>query len=351
MLAAAAVSALGGAPAAAHEETALHALSVIDEVRPQIPGVTFRVVQITQPTLVARNTTPEPLIILGSDDKPFLRIHRGRIESNARSMLTYISRDPSGSHSSPPQDIDVTGSPIWRLVEEGRTWSWFDPRIRFAGTVQRDWAIDARLGDRPIRITGGFENLEGHGHFDTRLDPVPSPVGELEIRLVDGSVPALFVRNETGRTLTVIGRRGEPFLTIGPRGVFGNVRSPDYYLGGNQTIRPVPPSADPSLRPRWRKLSRLPIWSWLEFRARIPPASEQRSILGPERRTILSWTTPMIFGDDRIELSGHVDWIPPVSTAREDSGLESLWLAIGLALAIAGIAYLLRGQLRARVSP
>jgi hypothetical protein len=343
------VLALGGSPVLAHEETALHALSVIHEVVPSIAGVTFRVVQITQPALVARNSTRAPLVIMDAEGKPFLRMYRGRVESNARSELTYISRDPGGSHASPPSDIAMTGGPVWRLLDKGQTWSWFDPRIRFAGDVGSEWTIDAALGNRPIRITGRFENLEGHGHFDTRLDQLPSEINDLELRLVDGSVPALFVRNETDQTLRVIGRGGEPFLTIGPRGVFGNVRSPDYYLGGNQTIRPVPASADPTRPPRWKRLSSLPIWSWLEFRARIPPSSEQRAVLGPDRRTILSWTTPMIFGNDPIQVTGHVDWIPPVATEQEGDAPTSVWIAVALAVVVAGGAYLLRDRFKARV--
>ncbi len=332
----------------AHEETALHALSVIDRVSPQIRGVSFRVVQLTQPVLVARNTTDQALIVTGTEGEPFLRLFNGRIESNARSELTYVSRDPTGSHAAAPEDLEPNKEPIWRPVERGKTWSWFDPRIRFATTKGRPWEISARLGSREILIRGSFESFDGHGHFTTELLPIDPPIDRLEIKLMDGLVPALFVRNETKETLAVEGRHSEPFLTIGPRGVFANLRSPDYYLGGNQTVRPVPPSADPTAPPRWRKLSEVPIWSWLEFRARLPASTHERSRLGTEEHAVLEWTSPMTLGRRPVEVIGRVLWIPPVShtAAREPNRVP--WIAGLAALLIAGGAFLYSRRPRTR---
>ena len=325
--------------ATAHEETALYALSVIDRVSPESSGVSFRVMQLTQPVLVASNRTDRPLLILGSHGEPFLRLSEGRVDTNLNSPLSYESRDPSG-HAQAPPDLDVGAEPRWQTLERGSSWSWFDPRIRFE--PGRDaWQVEARSGAQAIEITGSFEPLDGHGHFLTALED-PPVVPRLEIELLDGAIPALFVRNETGDELRVPGRQGEPFLRIGPKGVLGNLRSPDYYLGGSQTVRPVPRSADPNAPARWKRLSRVPIWTWLEFRARLPVRLTQRSLLGPTRRTVLRWTTPMDLGGRDLELKGLLEWVPPENVSHgsdEESGLgPTFWLTVSGAAALVVVA-------------
>jgi hypothetical protein len=331
----------------AHEETSLDALSILDRVQPDPQGISFRVVQITQPSLVATNRTDEPLVIFGPQGEPFLRIADGKVEANLRSEISYAMGDPTGGHATAQRDLDPERSPRWRLIGRRRSWSWFDPRIRFRDAETRQWTIDARLGPRAIRLTGTFEPLEGHGHFRTVLvEPIQVP--DLEVRLLEGLVPAVYVHNETEREMSIIGRAGEPFLRIGPKGVFGNTRSPDYWLGGTQTVRAVPAGADPSKPPRWQRLSDIPLWSWLEFRARLPVAAQQRSKLGSVRRTVLSWTTPMRLGQEAIRVRGRVDWIPP--RAEQQTATETFdvgpWLAAGGAVLIAGAALLMRRRLR-----
>jgi len=331
-----------------HEETALHALSVIDRVSPHVPGISFRVVQLTQPVIAATNRTGRPLVIADDRGDPFLRLVRGRVEVNLASPLTYVSRDPT-DRSRAPANLDAGQRPRWQFVERGRTWSWFDPRIRFApGTPS--WELRARLGDRAIVITGGFEPLEGHGHFQTELTSVPRIPG-LEIRLLQGAIPGLFVRNETDRVLKVRGRGGEPFLRIGPAGVVANERSPDYYLGGAQTIRALPGGLTAGEKPRWRRLSRVPIWNWLELRSRLPDRLHQRALLGPVRRTVVRWTTPMTLGRTGLELRGRVVWVPPLGVADEATPrVEPLWIgavaAMLLAVALIGRAAVLKPRKR-----
>jgi hypothetical protein len=342
---------LCGAPiASAHEESALHALSVIDAVTPQIPGLSFRVIQITQPVLFARNHTGKTLIVFGDKGEPFLRLRRGRVETNLHSSLTYTSRDPMGPHGAAPTDLNPAGKPDWSLLSRRDSWSWFDPRIRFAGPDVHNWEVRAKLGQQEVVISGSFESLSGHGHFATQLEPL-GEIPKLEIRLLDGLVPAIYVRNDTPKTLRVAGRHGEPFLEIGPRGVFANLRSPDYYLGGNQTVRNVPRSADPEARPQWERLSEVPIWSWLEFRARLPARAHERSTLGSERKVILKWVTPMVLGDERLPLRGAVEWIPPqVAASEAPDGNLGVWLSGAAALLIVGGAALLARRKRRLVA-
>jgi hypothetical protein len=303
----------------AHQETALYALAVVQDVTPSVDGLEIRVAQLTAPVVIATNKTNEALVIDGVDGEPFLRIRNGRVEANLRSPTAYRAADPTGERPL-PDGLRPELRPRWTLLARRTTWSWFDPRIGYRQGAHNDWSIPGSLGAQTLTISGGFEAMEGHGHFRTELDGTPEADG-IEIRMFDGLVPGMLARNTTDEVLRIPGRQGEPFLEIGPEGVFGNERSPDFYVSGGQTVRRVPALADPTAHPRWKRLSVEPVWSWLEYRARLPASSHHRAQLGTARHTVLSWETPVTLGDVRFEIEGHVEWIPPrIEPAVASSG-------------------------------
>ena len=310
----------------AHQETALHALAVVKDVSPSVDGLEIRVAQLTAPVVIATNRTDEALVIQGVDGEPFLRLRRGKVEANLRSPTSYRAADPTGERPL-PEGLRPELEPRWTLLARRSTWSWFDPRIEYRRGAHNDWSIPGTLGAQALTISGGFEAMEGHGHFSTQLDNTPEADG-LEIRMFDGLVPGMLARNTTDEILRIPGRQGEPFLEIGPKGVFGNERSPDFYVSGGQTVRRVPAIADPTAPPRWERLSSEPVWSWLEYRARLPARSHQRADLGTARHTVLSWSTPVTLGDEPFEIEGHVEWIPPRierAVASSGDGLLQRW--------------------------
>ena len=81
-------------------------------------------------------------------------------------------------------------------------------------------------------------------NYETRIVSVRPTVPGLEIRSVDlGN--RLEVTNRTGHEVLILGYDGEPYLRVGPRGVFENIRSPATYV--NRTLTggtPVPARAD-----------------------------------------------------------------------------------------------------------
>jgi hypothetical protein len=166
--------------------------------------------------------------------------------------------------------------------------------------------------------------------------------------LIQGPIPAVFVRNDTDETLRVAGREGEPFLRIGPGGVFANLMSPSYYAGGAQRIAPVPRWADPAAPPRWKRVSSQPVWGWLDQRAALPAEMQQRSVLGSERHTVSDWTIPMDLGERPLPLEGTVEWIPPVTPETEPGpqSIDVVRLAlVGLVLA-AAVAFVITSRRR-----
>ena len=318
--------------AVAHEEAAVHALAVITDVTPSVDGFEVRVAQLTAPVLIVTNNTRETAVILGEEGEPFLRITDRGVETNLQSPTSYRAADPTGERPV-PDDLDPEAAPEWIKIAPERSWSWFDPRASYSPGAP-DWSIPARIGGDRVTINGSYEPIDGHGLFRTTFDD-PVEIEDLELRLFDGLVPAIFVRNRTDEVLHVPGRAGEPFLRVGPRGVFGNKKSPDFYASGSQTVRAVPKGADPLAKPRWVRLSANPSWHWLEYRARLPAAAYQRTSLGTEPKTVLLWTTPLRLGEREFDLAGHVEWRPPSvpQEQEEDSALRA-WipaLLVGIA--------------------
>lgn len=330
------VAAFGGS-AIAHEEQALYALTVLHRVAPDIEGIEIRVVHLDAPALVVRNDTSRLLTVLGAEGERFLEISGEGVRANAESPTTYLSVAPGGEQV--PEGVDPAGRPRWVTFSDGRTWTWFDPRLR-AGD-RESWEIRLLLDGQPIVVEGGFEPLEGHGHFVSELD-APQIEG-LDLRLTQGSIPAVFVRNDTGKVLSVGGGSGEPFLRIGPRGVFANLRSPTYYTSGATSIMKVPRYADVSAPPRWDRISPEPTWAWLERRGAVPAEMYERAELGDTSHPVLEWSAPYRLGGETVEVTGRVLWVPPAAPASTNTGVidEDRGWPVPVVLAVAAIASIL----------
>ncbi|MGH2808207.1 MAG: hypothetical protein ACRDKT_13140 [Actinomycetota bacterium] len=340
-LAAVVFVALSVAPAAAHDERSLHRLTVLDRVTGSIDGLEIRVVHMGMPALAVRNRSGRNLTVLGERGEPFLRIGPRGVFANIASPTTYRSIDPENDLVPP----GIRNDRGWAKFSESPEWSWFDPRLASKPDATA-WAVDMRFGAEPVRVEGGFESLHGHGHFITDADP-PEIAG-LDLRMIQGPIPAVFVRNDTGETLHVAGREGEPFLRIGPDGVVANVMSPSYHAGGSQRIAPVPRWADPSADPRWKRVSPQPVWGWLDQRAALPAELQQRSLLGPERRIVATWTIPMELGNRPLPLEGTVEWIPPSTLDASDASrtIEPVQVALAALVLAAAIAFVVTGRRR-----
>ena len=330
---AAAVTVLAVAtPSYGHEENSLEAFTFIQRVTPEMTGVEIRIVHLDSPALVLTNETSEVITIFGERGEPFLQIGPDGVRANIESPTTYRSAAPRRDIS--PADIDPQAKPEWSRFSEEPSWTWFDPRLRYE-PGKRSWRVPFTIGDREGTIDGGYETLQGHGHFITELEP-PNVEG-LDLRLTQGLIPAVFVRNDTGDILEVTGDAGEPFLEIGPEGVRANLRSPTYYTSGSTSILKVPATADAAAEPRWSEVSAVPVWAWLERKAAVPAELYQRAELGSERRTVLEWTSNYELGGEPLAVQGHVEWVPPAGGVPTATGEGPPWYLIA-GVTIAGVA-------------
>ena len=329
-IAAAALFALA-VPARAHEEHALHSLTVLDDVSPELEGIEVRIVHLDAPALVVTNETDEVVTVLGEKGERFLEIGPDGVRANIESPTTYVSIAPR--RETVPLGVRPASEPEWAVFSEENSWTWFDPRLRF-GPNRESWEIPMLLGGQPFVAEGSFEPLQGHGHFLTTMDS-PTIKG-LDLRLTQGAIPAVYVRNDTKKVLEVDGDANEPFLRIGPSGVEANLRSPTYYTSGATAIQKVPPIADATAAPEWKKVSPYPVWAWLERRAAVPAELYQRDELGTKTRTVLEWKTPIRLGGKPLDVVGRVEWIPPRQVAALAEGEELVpWYLLAAVGAIA----------------
>lgn len=167
-------------------------------------------------------------------------------------------------------------------------------------------------------------------NYESKLVGMTPSVPGLHVRLTDlGTKVALT--NDTKRDVIVLGYDDEPYLRVGPRGVYENSRSPAVTINRSATnpSKP-PPSADAGAPPEWRKVSSGTTATWHDHRAHFmgsddPPLIQRNA----DRRLVFDhWTIPLRQGDRAIAVRGELVYVPPPSPWPYVIG--ALVLAVGL---------------------
>jgi hypothetical protein len=168
-------------------------------------------------------------------------------------------------------------------------------------------------------------------NYDTRVHEITPETPGLSVRAVDLG-ERLELRNTTGTDVVVLGYEDEPYLRVGPDGVFENRRSPATYLNESPDDVDVrlPEIADPAAPPEWRRIGDGDTARWHEHRAhwmgsRDPPAVRRDR---GSRHVVQPWTVELRRGDETIAVTGDVVWVPGPSP------WPWLLLALGLAVAV-----------------
>lgn len=170
--------------------------------------------------------------------------------------------------------------------------------------------------------------------YRTVVTGISSAPPGLSVRTVEAGA-RLELTNDTGRPIEVLGYAGEPYLEVRPDGTWENVNSPAAYLNETRAGETaVPPSADPTLPPSWRRVSPSTTVRWHDRRTQwLEPGTPPAATADPGRRHRLrEWTVPLREQARTFELRGTLDWEPP----------PRAWLwwagAAGTALLVAGLA-------------
>lgn len=170
-------------------------------------------------------------------------------------------------------------------------------------------------------------------NYDTRVHEISPETPGLSVRAVDLG-ERLELRNTTGTDVVVLGYQDEPYLRVGPDGVFENRRSPATYLNESpdgEDVRP-PEIADPAAPPEWRRIGDGDTARWHEHRAHWMGSQDAPAVRSDpgSRHVVQPWTVELRRGGETIEVTGDVVWVPGPSPWP--------WLLLALGLAVVVVA-------------
>jgi hypothetical protein len=142
------------------------------------------------------------------------------------------------------------------------------------------------------------------------------------IRGIDQGVPGLSVRTAAGGQLEltnhgaevlVLGYRLEPYLRVGPGGVYENQRSPSAYTNRFSTApTSIPSEFDPEAAPRWKRVGDGPTAVWHDHRAHWSGPDPAEVTANPRVPHVVmpDWQVPLRQGDRTMVVHGTVTWVP-----------------------------------------
>lgn len=150
--------------------------------------------------------------------------------------------------------------------------------------------------------------------FDAALRSVTPELPGVTVRVLQFG-DQLEVVNDSGTELTVPGYSGEPYLRIGPDGVWRNALSPATYLNLDRYGRtPIPDDVDIVAAPEWEQVSTEPAYAWHDHRTHWMTEGQLPPLVAaaPDRaHTVSEWTVPMVHGGTEVEVAGVLTWSPP----------------------------------------
>lgn len=170
-------------------------------------------------------------------------------------------------------------------------------------------------------------------NFSSRVTDAPAIDG---VRWeIYGGDELLEVENRTAAELLVPGYEGEPYLRVGPDGVYENQRSPATYLNNERYGQvPVPEEADPEAEPEWVRISSSPSHAWHDHRIHWMSPSPPPSVEGTEGPTLVEelspWEVPFVYEGQEFAVVGELRWVPGPSPWP--------WLALGLVVTLPALA-------------
>lgn len=307
------------------------------------------------------NPTPTELTILAKAGEPFIRIGPEGVFGNFKSKSWYNSNSPDGLQKYPEGSADGPDTePVWRKVAKEPTWGWFDHRLH---PVERylqkqvlesvdpvklgEWTVPTKFGDENGALKGRFEYKPSLGRYETVLRSSEKLADGITVKVASAQrVPSIYIENTSAKTVTVLGKEGEPFIRIGPA-VEYNLYSPSY-VEIQQARNETPPlPADASAPPEWREVQKTPRWAWLEFRAAPPAEDPPKEVALRETPTVVrTWKVPVMVGDEPQEVVGVTQFVP-IAQVREqarggqatggDGGLDLPPILLGV-VAVTGLA-------------
>lgn len=185
-----------------------------------------------------------------------------------------------------------------------------------------------------VAAPAGAHNVSGVSatNYLTTLDGISPDTPGITAQVVEAG-SRLELTNTNDRDVVVLGYEDEPYLRIGPDGVFENQRSPATYLNRDRTGSQTGPSnVDPEAAPDWKQISSGHTARWHDHRIHWMGAAVDR----PDHRFVVEdhWVVPLRHAGDRLEVTGQLVWVPGPSPLP--------WWGLVVALIVAGAVVGLR---------
>jgi hypothetical protein len=177
----------------------------------------------------------------------------------------------------------------------------------------------------------------GPTNFRATITALTPAVPGVNARVVENG-SRLAITNDSSTDLTVFGYDGEPYLRIGPSGVFENERSPSVSLNQSLTGSTVSANADATATPVWRQVSSGHTARWHDRRIRWVESSlpdDVRKSPGRTHVVVPEWSVDLRWGVQPVALTGSLSWLPGPSPVAWFVGVAVVAVAV-VALALTG---------------
>ncbi len=163
-----------------------------------------------------------------------------------------------------------------------------------------------------LTLAGGVSPAWAHTadpHVRTVIDEITPPMADVSVRVEAGVATQLVLENRGDGEVVVLGRDGDPFLRIGPDGVWGNRNARDFHATATPTGGLSGSSTTPDAGPDWTHLTTEPVWGWFDHRLHPQPLTTPPD-LDPAGDPVpfAQWQVPMRFNDRDATVSGHLEY-------------------------------------------
>ena len=198
-------------------------------------------------------------------------------------------------------------------------------------------AAVARMSARSARYVSALRSVQPT-NFASASDPVtrPCPVCLSRCRGSQCPPPEVPQRHNASDAL-ILGYQGEPYLRVGPSGVYENTRSPSVFLNRSQTVgATVPSSYDAQAPPEWHRTGRGREVSWHDHRVHWMGGVSEPQVVrsSPGRSHLVSnWVVELRIRGQQVTVRGDLRWVPG------PSAVPRLALALIVAVFITGLGF------------
>ena len=155
--------------------------SDVTRIAPPVADLEARIVGGDE-KLELRWTESEPLVVIGTQGEPMLRLSDAGIEINERSPSAYLSADRYAEVAL-PGDVDADARPQWRLIDSPGPISWYEHRAHWMEAERPaivgdgggpatifHWTVPVEIAGRRHVIRGALEWIPDPEAVRERVD-------------------------------------------------------------------------------------------------------------------------------------------------------------------------------------